>query len=102
LLEERFAINSTDDSSIATSVPASRLGRVTTSSVEMGVTFRTGMMVMQSGHSAASFVQHIGRVARGNEPGRVFVAISSKGLQDPDKAPPLRAARHAYTARRDR
>jgi hypothetical protein len=43
------------------------------------------MMVMQPGHSAASFVQRIGRVARGDEPGRVVVAIPSKGLQDPDR-----------------
>jgi hypothetical protein len=51
----------------------------------MGVTFRAGMMVTQPGHSAASFVQRIGRVARGDEPGRVVVAIPSKGLQDPDR-----------------
>jgi hypothetical protein len=51
----------------------------------MGVTFHAGMMVIQPGHSVASFVQRIGRVARGDEPGRVVVAIPSKGLQDPDR-----------------
>jgi hypothetical protein len=94
-IDERLAINSTDDSvdrdlgagfTVGSSHdPSTFRVLVATSSVEMGVTFRAGMMVMQPGHSAASFVQRIGRVARGDEPGRVVVAIPSKGLQDPDR-----------------
>jgi CRISPR-associated endonuclease/helicase Cas3 len=94
-IDERLAINSTDDSvdrdlgagfTIGSSHdPSAFRVLVATSSVEMGVTFRAGMMVMQPGHSAASFVQRIGRVARGDEPGRVVVAIPSKGHQDPDR-----------------
>ena len=44
-----------------------------TSAIEMGVTFRAGMIVMDAGHDAGSFVQRIGRVARGDEPGLVVV-----------------------------
>jgi CRISPR-associated helicase Cas3 len=94
-IDERLAINSTDDSvdrdlgagfTVGWSHdPSTFRVLVATSSVEMGVTFRAGMMVMQPGHSAASFVQRIGRVARGDEPGRVVVTIPSKGLQDPDR-----------------
>ena len=94
-IDERLAINSTDDSvdrglgagfTVGSSHdPSAFRVLVATSSVEMGVTFRAGMMVMQPGHSAASFVQRIGRVARGDEPGHVVVAIPSKGLQDPDR-----------------
>jgi len=46
---------------------------LTTSAIEMGVTFRAGMIVMDPGHDAGSFVQRVGRVARGDEPGLVVV-----------------------------
>ncbi len=46
---------------------------VATSSVEMGVTFRAGLIVMDAGHDPASFVQRIGRVARGDEAGTVLI-----------------------------
>ena len=46
---------------------------VATSSVEMGVTFRAGLIVMDAGHDPASFVQRIGRVARGDETGTVLI-----------------------------
>ena len=44
-----------------------------TSNLELGVTFRAGLMVMDAGHDPASFVQRVGRVARGDEPGAVLV-----------------------------
>ena len=46
---------------------------VATSNLELGVTFKAGLMVMDAGHDPASFVQRVGRVARGDEPGAVFV-----------------------------
>lgn len=46
---------------------------VATSSVEMGVTFRAGLIVMDAGYDPASFVQRIGRVARGDETGTVLI-----------------------------
>ena len=51
-----------------------------TSSVELGVTFRAGLILMDPGHDALSFVQRIGRVARGDEPGFVVVRISQSTL----------------------
>lgn len=94
-ITERLAINSFDDSvehgvdgGFTIGSRQNPLGfrvLVATSSVEMGVTFRAGMMVMQPGYGAASFVQRVGRVARGDEPGRVVVAIPSKGLQEPER-----------------
>lgn len=82
--EDRLAINSTSDSVArhvdggftvgSTRDPMGFKVLVATSSVEMGVTFRAGLIVMQPGHDAASFVQRMGRVARGDEPGDVIVA----------------------------
>lgn len=50
---------------------------VATSSVEMGVTFRSGMIIMDAGHEPASFLQRAGRAARGEKNGDVVVAASS-------------------------
>ena len=82
--EDRLAINSTSDSVArhvdggftvgSTCDPMGFKVLVATSSVEMGVTFRAGLIAMQPGHDAASFVQRVGRVARGDEPGHVIVA----------------------------
>lgn len=58
---------------------------VATSSVEMGVTFKAGLIVMEPGYGAASFVQRLGRVARGDLPGKVIV-----------HAPPATLSRHAW------
>lgn len=82
--EDRLAINSTSDS-VARHVdggftvgfscdPLDFKVLVATSSVEMGVTFRAGLIAMEAGHDATSFVQRVGRVARGDEPGHVIVA----------------------------
>lgn len=56
---------------------------VCTSSVEMGVTFRAGMMFMDPGFNALSFLQRVGRPARGDETGKVFVACGN-GLERAD------------------
>jgi hypothetical protein len=64
-----------------------------TSSVEMGVTFRAGLIVMDPGHDALSFVQRIGRVARGDEEGRVLVRLSQG---DWSRRPWLRSALAAF------
>ena len=58
-----------------------------TSAVEMGVTFHAGLMVMDPGHDAASFMQRAGRVARGDQPGEVIVRINAQSV---DRAPWLR------------
>lgn len=94
---ERLAINSADDAEDRRLEGDFTIGRrcdpmdfkilVATSSVEMGVTFKAGMMVMDPGHDAASFVQRAGRVARGDEPGNVVVRIDKRSL---DRKPWLR------------
>ena len=97
---ERLVINSMDDS-----VDRAEDGRFTfghlndptrfrvliaTSSVEMGVTFRAGLIVMEPGHDPCSFVQRIGRVARGDLPGSVIVCFSRNQI---DRLGWLRAVR---------
>ena len=82
---QRLAVNSADDS-VAREDGLFAIGReaepgafrvlVATSSIEMGVTFRAGLMIMEPGHDATSFVQRIGRVARGDLPGEVVVVAS--------------------------
>ena len=47
-----------------------------TSGVEVGVTFDASLMIMDPGHGSCSFIQRIGRVSRGDLPGRVVVAGS--------------------------
>ncbi len=91
---ERLWINSFDDSRAAETSGLFSAGKdmdplgfrvlVATSSVEMGVTFKAGMIVMDPGHEPASFVQRVGRVARGDEPGDVVVAVpESRKDRDP-------------------
>lgn len=85
--DERLAINSMDDSVEGANDGAFTFGSlndptrfkvlVATSSVEMGVTFKAGMIVMEPGHDACSFVQRIGRVARGDLGGCVVVHAST-------------------------
>jgi hypothetical protein len=97
-LSVRLAINSSDDSAGAGDDGLFSIGRnadpleysflVATSSVEIGVTFRAGMLLMDPGFDASSFVQRAGRVARGDEPGRVIVRINTGTL---DRKPWLRA-----------
>jgi CRISPR-associated endonuclease/helicase Cas3 len=82
--EQCLAINSIDDSAQGMSLdglfvtdrgasPADFPVLIATSSVEMGVNFQAGMLVMDAGHDALSFVQRVGRVARADEPGLVVV-----------------------------
>ncbi|WP_228461801.1 DEAD/DEAH box helicase [Paracoccus liaowanqingii] len=80
---ERLAISSVDDSTNLDLKGLFMVGRaadplkfrvlIATASVEMGVTFRAGMILMNPGHDPCSFVQRIGRVARGDMDGQVVV-----------------------------
>ena len=54
--------------------PRSARVLLATSSIEIGVTFKSSLMIMDPGHNAASFIQRVGRVSRGDLPGRVVVA----------------------------
>lgn len=91
--QERLAISSTDDSTqtgfdglFTSGQAADPLGfrvLMATSSVEMGVTFRAGMIVTNPGHDPCSFVQRIGRVARGDMPGKVVVTSFRSGAASP-------------------
>ncbi|MCY3773937.1 MAG: DEAD/DEAH box helicase, partial [Gemmatimonadetes bacterium] len=49
-----------------------------TSTVEVGVTFRSTLMFMEPGFGPASFVQRIGRVSRGADNGRVVVSLPER------------------------
>ena len=51
---------------------------VCTSSVEIGVTFHSALMFTEPGHGLASFVQRVGRVARGGIDGQVIVSLSER------------------------
>lgn len=86
---DRLAINSVDDGASfagpdftagAQHDPKRFSILVATSSIEVGVTFRAGMMLMQPGYSPAGFVQRIGRVARGDELGSVVVCAGAEGV----------------------
>ena len=90
-----LAINSIDDSERKPGEP--RRGRrykdprkydvlLCTSSVEVGVTFQSDLMFIDPGHELASFVQRVGRVARGKYNGKVIVSL-----------PEDRRNRHAWT-----
>ncbi|RKZ40314.1 MAG: DEAD/DEAH box helicase [Gammaproteobacteria bacterium] len=46
---------------------------ITTSSVEMGVTFKADLLLIEPGFEAMNFLQRYGRVARGNYQGQVFM-----------------------------
>ena len=87
----RLAINSVDDNtwrpspdgifvSDRAAEPTDFHVLLATSSVEMGVTFKAGLIIMDAGHDALSFVQRIGRVARGDERGRVLVRLDEAKL----------------------
>ncbi len=51
---------------------------ICTSSVEVGVTFHSTLMFTEPGHGLASFVQRVGRVARGGVNGQVIVSLSDR------------------------
>ena len=79
-----LAINSIDDSERKPGEPSR--GRryadprqydvlLCTSSVEIGVTFRSSLMFTEPGFGLASFVQRVGRVSRGADNGSVIVAL---------------------------
>lgn len=102
---ERLAINSTDDS-VADDLgagftvgsahdPTAFKVLVATSSVELGVTFRAGLIVMEPGYGAAATVQRIGRVARGDEMGQVVMTVSRAQR---DRDPELRALLDQFAA----
>lgn len=86
----RLAVNSSDDSVDREMDGFFTIGRqndprafrvlVATSSIEMGVTFKTGFMLMEPGHDVISFVQRIGRVARGDLTGKVIVHVTQTAL----------------------
>ena len=82
-----LAINSIDDSEQKQGEP--RRGRrfddprdydvlLCTSSVEIGVTFRSTLMFTEPGHGLASFVQRVGRVSRGADDGKVIVSLPER------------------------
>ncbi len=50
-----------------------------TSSIEIGVTFSASLLIMDPGHDLCSFIQRVGRVSRGDLPGRVVVTGSVPG-----------------------
>jgi hypothetical protein len=82
--EDCLLINSLDDSR-AEAKPMGRfaVGRcqnpydfkvlITTSSIEMGVTFRADLLMMEPGFEAMNFLQRYGRVARGEHNGEVII-----------------------------
>ena len=85
--ERVLAINSIDDSERKPGEP--RRGRryddprnydvlLCTSSVEVGVTFRSTLMFTEPGHGLASFVQRVGRVSRGADDGVVIISLSDQ------------------------
>lgn len=88
--DERLTINSIDDSVEGANDGVFTFGSlndptqfkvlVATSSVEMGVTFKAGMIIMEPGHDPCSFVQRIGRVARGDLEGRVIVQATTQQM----------------------
>lgn len=83
---ERLAVNSVDDSVEQELDELFTIGRqsdprrfkvlVATSSIEVGVTFKAGLILMEPGHDPCSFVQRIGRVARGDLSGAVIVHVT--------------------------
>ncbi|HEX2940051.1 MAG TPA: hypothetical protein VHO91_03325, partial [Rhodopila sp.] len=104
--DNRLAINSVDDNTVRaqpdgmfTSDRAAEPTRfpvlLATSSIEMGVTFRAGLIIMDPGHDALSFVQRLGRVSRGDETGQVLIRLDAARL---GRAPWLREALLALRA----
>lgn len=90
--EERLSINSADDSSRGgiprdfcagrDADPLAAKVLVATSSIEMGVTFRAGLMFMEPGFDTLSFVQRLGRVARGDETGAAIIRCAEQDRRD--------------------
>jgi len=60
---------------------------ITTSSVEMGVTFKADLLLMEPGFEPMNFLQRYGRVARGNHQGQVIMRFDEEFA---DKKPWLR------------
>ena len=61
---------------------------VSTSSIEVGVTFSSTLMFTEPGFGLGSFMQRVGRVSRGREDGQVIVSLAQQ-----------RRNRHAWTRR---
>ena len=57
---------------------------IATSSVEMGVTFRADLLLMEPGFHAMNFLQRYGRAARGDHEGAVWVRVDEKALKKRD------------------
>jgi hypothetical protein len=57
---------------------------VATSSVEMGVTFKADLLLMEPGFQAMNFLQRYGRAARGDWAGAVWVRVDDKALKKRD------------------
>ena len=85
LAQRILTINSIDDSKHK--LGSSRRGLVyrdprnysvliCTSSVEIGVSFKSNFMIMEPGHNTSSFIQRVGRVSRGKDTGKVIVSCS--------------------------
>lgn len=83
--EKILTINSIDDSKREPGSP--RRGHVyrdprnysvliSTSSVEVGVTFKSDLMMMEPGHNKSSFIQRVGRVSRGENSGKIIVSLN--------------------------
>lgn len=87
-LERRLALNSYDDTMTSSVEGYFSIGRgrdprdfavvVGTSSIEVGVTLGTRFMITDAGHGPASFVQRVGRVARGDVAGDVIVRVENQ------------------------
>jgi CRISPR-associated endonuclease/helicase Cas3 len=99
--EACLLINSLDDSKADLKQPGRfTVGRgqnpldfkvlITTSSVEMGVTFKADLLLMEPGFEPMNFLQRYGRVARGQHEGQVIVRFDDNLA---DKKPWLRTVR---------
>ncbi|WP_318471019.1 DEAD/DEAH box helicase [Photobacterium leiognathi] len=53
---------------------------IATSSIEIGVTFQCRLLFMEPGHNAASLVQRIGRVSRGDYTGEIHISMTTQNL----------------------
>jgi len=88
-LARRLAVNSADDratgfdglfTSGAAEDPTRFAVVLATSSVEIGVTLRATLMLMDPGYGPASFAQRVGRAARGDVAGRVIVRVDAASI----------------------
>ncbi len=86
--DEVLYVNSADDKACEDGItqigwdkdPMACKALVTTSSIEIGMNLKAGLMVTDPGHEAASLAQRIGRVARGENEGKVIVRVDRKAL----------------------